>query len=168
MTQYEQRKSDQKHQTQENNQGQPDGPRLDIYAVYSTDDESQSVHSERSESLTLQDSGFVDLTYVKETPTITDNWGSYWSRRERCCCFCNCVISITLVVLVTIVVMASKGLLELKQQPTSGTVAENRQYTYKEEANAVTRQLCTTPRAPEQPVSTCILCSLVILITYLS
>ncbi|KAH3872847.1 hypothetical protein DPMN_036070 [Dreissena polymorpha] len=143
-------------------------PRLDRYAVYSTDDERQSVYSESSERLTLQDSGYVDLTYVKKTchtgngdfvppssqaisTTTTDKWGSYWSRRERCCCFCNCVISIILVVLATIVVMAFKGLLELKQQPTSGTVAENRQYMSKEEANVVTRQLCILLNAYHTP-----------------
>ncbi|XP_045211089.2 endothelin-converting enzyme 1-like [Mercenaria mercenaria] len=92
------------------------------YAVYSTDgsNDDKSICSERN-SFIYRDPDCTDLTDLKHlngkipssspalSTTTIDKWGSYWSKRERCCCFWNFLLTVSLIVTVTVVILATKG-----------------------------------------------------------
>lgn len=93
------------------------------FAVYSTDgsnDDAKSIGSDRN-SFIFRDHDCTDLTELQNingkvlscspihSSTTVDKWGSYWSRRERCCCFWNFLLSVALVMTVTVVILATKG-----------------------------------------------------------
>ncbi|XP_060567804.1 neprilysin-21-like [Ruditapes philippinarum] len=93
------------------------------YAVYSTDgsnDDNKSICSERNSCLFRDpyNSDLIDLKNLNGkvtscspalSTTTIDRWGSYWSRRERCCCFWNFLLTVSLIVTVTVVILATKG-----------------------------------------------------------
>ena len=111
------------------------------YVVYSveTPDDTKSNLSESRESVTFTSPDFVDIRKIPNgrgtdiptpspapsTPT-TDKWGSYWSARERCCCFWNSIMFISLVTLVTIVILVTKGTLELRKSDSDSTVSNKK------------------------------------------
>lgn len=93
------------------------------YAVYSTDgsnDDNKSICSDRN-SCIFRDpytSDLIDLKHLNGkinscspalSTTTIDRWGSYWSKRERCCCFGNFLLTLSLIVTVTVVILATKG-----------------------------------------------------------
>ena len=111
------------------------GERYVVYCVDKTNNDDKSMSSD-SESITFTDQNYVDLhktgngngyCIAPSSPvlssTTTDKWDSYWTKRERCCCFCNCFMTVALVILSTFVILVTKGilLLHLKQDYTNVT-----------------------------------------------
>jgi len=136
------------------------------YACYSADDtccdDDTSVKSIDAECLALSETDYVDLTCVKHvhingnalrplspapSTSVSDKWRSYWSRRERCCCFCNFILSATVTVLIIIVVLATKGVVELRPENVSESQMPKGKF-YSIESTPVRQPLsCPTPKS---------------------
>lgn len=51
-------------------------------------------------------------------------WGSYWSKRERCCCVWNLFLMVTVIAISTIFVLVHKNILELSPPPFSNSTPD--------------------------------------------
>ena len=92
------------------------------YSVDKTNEDDTSLSSERSGSITFRGPDYVDLHITGNglpsppvLSTTTDKWGSYWTKRERCCCFCNCFVTVSVIILITLVVLVTQGVVDLRQ-----------------------------------------------------
>lgn len=146
---------------------------MERYVVYSPDgasDETKSVKSLRSDSITFRDPGYVDtdrekqnsgttITLTPSSPALTsstltsDKWSSYWSKRERCCCFWNFLLLVALAVAVTIVVMAAKGLINLRPSEMTGNASSQNEAEGTDVTSLITSGPCTTTTAEPPKVS---------------
>ena len=141
----------------------------DKYMVCSIDSLNDDISSGQSGSITGSDPPtYVDLKSKKKEAAITtsntttattpspvpstvmsDRWVSYWSKRERCCCFWNFLLTVSLAVMVTIMVLVTKGIVEL-DQPESSSNTSQKKLSFSE--TTVTSATCTTQK-PESKVS---------------
>ena len=134
------------------------------YVCYSADDtccdDDKNVRSIDAECLALRETEYVDLTCVKHVHTngnalrlhspspstsVSDKWRSYWSRRERWCCFCNFILSATVTVLIILIVLATKGVVYLGPKNDSVSQIPKEKF-YSIESTPVRQPLsCPTP-----------------------
>lgn len=151
-----------------------DSMSCDKYAVCSIDSLTDDVSSELSEAviITGKESEYVDLKGRKVTmangtlrtspkmtspalspspsTVLSDKWVSYWTKRERCCCFWNFILTVALAVLVTILVLATKGVVDLnKDDHTSNT--SNQRLSMSSDDSTTTTVRCATQK-PERQV----------------
>lgn len=146
---------------------------MEKYVVYSPDgipDDNRSLKSGRSDSITFTDPAYVDLAVEKQTSGTTltltasspaptsstltsDKWQSYWSKRERCCCFWNFLLTIASVVLVIIVVMATKGLITLAPTNVGNESGLYDEFDRNDATSTTTNTVCTTTTAAPPEVS---------------
>ena len=144
----------------------------DKYAVCSIDSLTDDISSELSEAVisTGKESEYVDLKGRKvangtlrtspkvispalspaPSTIISDKWVSYWTKRERCCCFWNFVLTVALVVVVTIMVLATKGVVDLKNDDDESSTS-NQMLSMSGDDSTTTTVRCATPR-PERQV----------------
>ena len=129
------------------------------YSVDITHDDDKSVSSD-SGSITFKDPDYVDLhktgngngyCIAPSSPvlssTTTDKWGSYWTKRERCCCFCNCIISVAVIILVALVILITKGIIQL--HPIHENINVTKEYITKSNITPLPR----STKAPDFKVS---------------
>ena len=153
------------------NQMPSDSISMEKYVVYSPDaipDDNKSIKSVRSDSITFTDPAYVDLVVDKQTSGTTltasspaptsstltsDKWQSYWTRRERCCCFWNFLLTLSLVVLVVIVVMSTKGLIRLRPFNEGEDTGIDGEFEKTPVTSLTTRTVCTTTTAAPPEVS---------------
>lgn len=122
--------------------------RSERYAVYSTDIsldhktvdvDQKSLDSGTSLSIAYQEHDCMDPTNVQEhrngqvityspvpSVTMTDKWGSYWSKRERCCCFWNFLLTVGLTVVIVVIILVTKGLVFCSTNQTSKALVTER------------------------------------------
>lgn len=145
---------------------------MEKYVTYSPDglpDDNKSIKSDRSDSLALRDPDLVDLSVDKQnsgtTLTLTtlspapttssltsDKWRSYWTRRERCCCFWNFLLTVALAVIITLIVLSSKGVIDVFKFMNENENGLSENFEQSSVLTSSTKQsICTTttPAPPE-------------------
>ena len=147
----------------------------DKYAVCSIDSlTADDLSSELSEAVisTCKESEYVDLKgrkvangTIRTSPkvaspilspspvpstVISDKWVSYWTKRERCCCFCNFLLTVSLVVVVTIMVLVTKGVVDL-YNGENDTSTSNQRLSMSSDDTTTSTVRCVTPK-PERQV----------------
>ncbi|KAK3601796.1 hypothetical protein CHS0354_041710 [Potamilus streckersoni] len=132
------------------------------YVVYSMDPVSDlSSSSEEKEDCHCQESLDHNTTpetcFRSDSPVIssssTEKWGSYWSRRERCCCFLNFVFFVALAVMIAIVILSTKGIVDLRHNGGKESAIQQISSTLAGEKSDDNIMLCTTSAPPPKSCS---------------
>ncbi|KAL3876607.1 hypothetical protein ACJMK2_034429 [Sinanodonta woodiana] len=131
------------------------------YVVYSVDpisDLSSSSEDKEDGHVVLNSQVFQDHSTTPgpcrlESPVIsstssTEKWGSYWSRRERCCCFLNFVFFVALAVVVAIVILSTKGIVDLRHNGVKESAIHQISSTLAGEKSEDNVLKCTTSAPP--------------------
>ena len=147
----------------------------DKYVVCSIDSLTDDALSELSETVisTCKEPEYVDLKDRKvangtltTSPKVTspavssspapstvmsDKWVSYWTKRERCCCFWNFLLTVSLVVVVTIMILVTKGVVDLSKFDGNSNTS-NQRLSISSEDQTTTTVRCAASK-PEHQVS---------------
>ena len=130
--------------------------------VCSIDSLNDDMSSDLSENVKFKDPEYVDLKSRKlnkelittspntssspvPSTVMSDKWVSYWSKRERCCCFWNFLLTVSLMVMVTIMVLVTKGIVDLNQSDNNSNMS-NQKLSQSEQTSSVELPPCATSK----------------------
>lgn len=134
----------------------------DKYMVCSIDSLNDDMSSDLSENVKFKDPEYVDLKSRKlnkelittspntssspvPSTVMSDKWVSYWSKRERCCCFWNFLLTVSLMVMVTIMVLVTKGIVDLNQSDDNSNMS-NQKLSQSEQTSSIEMPPCPTAK----------------------
>ncbi|XP_069125534.1 neprilysin-1-like [Argopecten irradians] len=99
-------------------------PTSDKYVVYTVDTEDSSSGLEDGQIVFHDPDGLNGLKRMPLRSLSSDSWGTYWSKREKCCCLWNVFLILTVICLAVVFIVMHKTWTDQQSDPDNSSIVQ--------------------------------------------
>ncbi|XP_033751434.1 LOW QUALITY PROTEIN: neprilysin-like [Pecten maximus] len=123
-------------------------PTSDKYVVYTVDTEDSSSGLEDGQIVFRDPDGINGLKRMPLRSLSSDSWGTYWSRREKCCCLWNVFLILIVITLAVVFIVMHKTLTDQQPEPDNSSILQ----TASGQPDVTDRHVTPAPLAPRETI----------------
>ncbi|OWF46456.1 membrane metallo-endopeptidase-like 1 [Mizuhopecten yessoensis] len=123
-------------------------PTSDKYVVYTVDTEDSSSGLEDGQIVFRDPDGINGLKRMPLRSLSSDSWGTYWSKREKCCCLWNVFLILVVICLAIVFIVMHKTLTDQQSEPDNSSMV----HTASGHPDVADRRVTPAPLAPRETI----------------
>ncbi|XP_060074883.1 neprilysin-like [Ylistrum balloti] len=123
-------------------------PTSDKYVVYTVDTEDSSSGLEDGQIVFRDPDGINGLKRMPLRSLSSDSWGTYWSKREKCCCLWNVFLILVVICLAVVFIVMHKTLTSQQSERDNSSIVQ----TASGQPDVTDKNVTPAPLAPRETI----------------